>query len=522
MNIFGPNIEKMIEDHDYEGLYKALEHRDKLIRLQAAQALADFQDGTGWRYLVETVQNSGDIEERIIAASMLGELGHPRAVPVLGDLLIKQRYAQVDDAFATALRTALENIHVPEADEALRKAGYEPVVAEQHHTVIEYDAHYVRPVLPQTEDIRFRTAEEHLNSAVELREAEMTERGLVEDSIALWLRPDWGYAWYIRGVLFEDRERSYEALLAYRHATALEPTLAEAREALEELAQDNTRPLDDPELFIQALGSRSWEERRDAAAGLGDLALRGDPRASQAVDRLIALLEDEEREVRHAVITSLGLLDDRRALLPMQNLEESSWLVRFAILQTLSRLGSVAALVTALRGEMYRIQQRNPVFSSNKDPLLEVEYEMLLEVGARALEMTGDVESLLAIAEGNAWEAVDDADEGEEYEDEDAGSGGYFGGESYFTVDEDDEAAGEAEEDLTSYVDEVAQMAITALERLALPNLGKYDEPLLQRLAAVPDLTLIDISQEQAEPVVVKDLAALREAAQNELNRRQA
>lgn len=512
MNIFGPNIEKMAEEHDYDGLYRALTHRDMIVRLQAAQALADMDDGTGWRFLMETVQQPGDVEARTIAAAMLGELGHPRAVPVLGEELMKLRFAPVSDEFAEALHKALETINTPEAEEALRKAGYEPVLPVQHHTVIEYDAHYVRPVLHQTEEIKFRTAEEHLNSAVELREAEMTERGLVENSIALWLSPAWGYAWYIRGVLFEDLDRNYEAILAYRQTVELDPTQTDAKEALEELLREDPPKTEDADQFILDLGSRSWEDRRNAAAGLGDLALRGDPRPGEVVDALIKLLGDEEREVRHAAITTLGLLDNHRALLPLQTLEESSWLVRFAILETLSQLGSVEGLITALRSEMDLIQQRNPVFSTQKDPLLEVEYETLMEVGVRALEKTGDVEALLGIAEGNAWEETDEEEEA--FEDDST-----TGGESYY-LPGNEEADEEAEEDLTSYVDEVAQMAVTALERLAIPKLPKLDDELLQRLAGVPDLTLIDLSQEQAEPVIVKDLSALRQAAQAEINRR--
>lgn len=520
MNIFGsPDIERMTEERDYEGLYRCLEHSDVMLRLQAAQALADLNDGAGWRFLLETVRDSDDLEARAIAADILGELGHPRAIPVLGEVLYKAHLDPKMDRFLASVERAIETIGGPQAEEALRKAGYEPVLPVQHHTVIEYDTRYVRPVVPRDGEIDFLTAEQHLNNAVELRESELAERGLVECSLAMALKPEWGYAWYLRGVLLEDLDRLFEAELAYRRAIELDPHINEAREALQELSLSEGAPeIDVPAQLNLRMGSRDWQQRRDAAASAGELALRDDPAALETVESLIALLKDEEREVRHAAVEALGRLDDRRAVLPLLEMQESSWLARFAILNTLSALGSVEGLVTVLRREMSRIQERNPVFSSSKDPLLEVEYDALMEIGVRALERTGDIESLLDIAEENEWEEV-------EQEEPEA-----MGGESYVQLDDgsllslDDEGVEEeeAEEDLTPYVDEVAEMACVALERLALPAVSQLGEALLRRLADVPDLRLIDLSEEQVEPVVVKDLSALRTAAAAELAKRAA
>lgn len=536
MDLFNhPNIERMASEHDYDGLYKCLENRDPIIQLQAAQALAEMNDGAGWRFLIDAVRQTGDSDRQSAAAAIMGELGHPRAVPILGEVLLKQRFEPASSEAAEAIRDALEAIGGPEADEALRRAGYEPIITSPSASgVTEYEAHYVRPVLPRTDNIRYLTAQEHLNNAVDLRESEMTERGLVEDSIALWLEPRWGYAWYLRGVLFEDLDRPYEARLAYRHAVEFDPTLKEAQDALAELENEPLLTPDEVEpgavdLLTGSLGSREWATRRDAAAGLGDLALRDQSQANKAADALIEMLGDEEREVRFAAIEALGHMDNRSAILPLIELEESSWLVRFSILQTLSQLGSVDGLVTILRREMNRIQERNPVFSSHKDPLLEVEYDLLMEIGVRALERTGDLESLLILAEANAWEELDLGDEEEEAE-------GY--GEPDET-EEDGEYEDEEEqvdEDLTSYVDEVALMGDAALERLAIPKISTLSAGILQRLAVVPDLTLIDLTEDQeetpdvsieeteaeseGEPSVVYDLSNLREAAKAELKRR--
>lgn len=518
MNIFGsPDIERMAAEHDYNGLYPLLNHRDRLVRLEAARALADMNDGTGWRFLIDTLRQEGDIESRTIAAAMLGELGHPRAVPVLREVLLKQRYAPANEELAEAIHEALETIGTPEADEALRDAGYEPVLKVQSHTVIEYDTRYVKSVLPSTEKIQFLTAEQHLNNAVEMREAEQTERGLVEDSLAIWLSPHWAYAWYLRGVLFEDLERNLEALLAYQWAVELDPTQHDAREAMAELEKEVLPPPEDLPTILSQINMRDWRMRRDMAALLGDRALRNKISGKDSTGALVGLLSDEEREVRHAAIEALGRLGEKSAVPALLELEESSWLVRFAVIQALARLESVDGLIGVLRKEMVRFQERNPVFSSNKDPMLEVEYTAMMEIGIRALESTGDIEALLSAAEGNVWE---------ESEEEDSDSAWSPSGESFYqpsSIDlplEEELDEEEPEEDLTSYVDEVAEMVVMALDRLASPKISSLDTQILERLAEVPDLTLMDVTGEQEEPALVYDLSALRQAAQDELDLR--
>ncbi|MBE0697838.1 MAG: hypothetical protein IH586_13030, partial [Anaerolineaceae bacterium] len=224
----------------------------------------------------------------------------------------------------------------------------------------------------------------------------------------------------------------------------------------------------------------------------------------------------------YAAVNSLGLLGSRSAILPLIEMKESSWLMRFAIIEALSRLGSVDGLVSVLDHEMEQQMNRNPAFSSLKDPLLGVEYGRMVEIGVLALERTGDIESLVDLAEGNAWEEEDDQvepyleDGVEIIEEED------------FDYDEDDL---EAEEDLTAYVDEVGQLVSIALDRSARAHLVELDHDLLQRLTQVPDLTLIDLSEiedvdldegvEDEEPVLVYDLSGLREAALGELARRE-
>ena len=48
----GPNIRKMTEEHDVDGLVELLTHRNPQTRLEAAEALAGLNEGRGWRYLM--------------------------------------------------------------------------------------------------------------------------------------------------------------------------------------------------------------------------------------------------------------------------------------------------------------------------------------------------------------------------------------------------------------------------------------------------------------------------------------
>jgi hypothetical protein len=292
----------------------------------------------------------------------------------------------------------------------------------------------------------------------------------------------------------------------------LDPSQADARDALSELESEESFLPVDIMVLAPELTSRSWRERRDAAAGLADLATKDPGMVLSYTSLLVDLLADEEREVRLPAILALGQIGESSAVDPLIELQESSWLLRFSIIEALSRLGSVDGLVTRLRGEMERIQDRNPVFSSHRDPLVEVEYDRLMEIGVLALERTGSLEDLVELAEANAWEDADEENSesaGDDWQADELVDG--------YLEDEEDEP----EEDLTSYVDETALMVAYALERMAKPRLTALEAALLRRLAEIPDLTLLDLSEETGEEelTVVYDFSSLREAAIIELSK---
>jgi HEAT repeat protein len=499
MDFFGSrDVERLAARRDLEGLRGLLAHEDRTTRLEAALALAEKYDEAGWRALLEAARLAAGPDARLELATWLVDRDEGRIVPILEEALKRS-----DGEAAAVFKDALETIEGERADAALRRAGYEPVLPHMAGNVqlVEYEGTYVRSVLPDTSQVEFLTAEQHHDLAVDLREAGMLERGLVETSLALWLEPEWAEAWFLRGVLFEELERAYEAWLCYRWALELDPNQADAAEALADIAAQHAFPPHEPDRLAVGLAALDWAERRDAAAGLGEL---GENATSEDVDRLVALFGDGVREVRHAAIEAAGNAGNHRAVPALLAVDDPAWLVRFAVIEALAQLGAVDELTAALRREMDRAQERNPVFSSQKDPLLEVEYERLLEIGVLAYEKTGRLADLLALAEGNAWVEVEEAPV-----------------EETLAWEAGDEEEPEEDEDLAAYVDEVALMASLALERLATRDLAGLDNATLQRLATVPDLTLLDVAgEEEAEPKIIHDLSAMRQAAEEELAKR--
>ena len=514
----GPNIRKMAEERDVDGLVALLSQRSAQVRLEAAEALARLNDGRGWRYLLDAVRDPADSLIQAATAEILGGLGHARAIPALQEAALR-----ASGEAAAAIEEALEQLGDPrraEADGDEHHAGQRPERQMDGRGMLGslvgsfaggeggMDNQFVDPARPASftdGHIEVQPAETHLANAIELRESEMQERGLVAAGLAAWLRPDWAQVWYVRGVLLEDLEREREALLAYHQALALDPSLSEAREAHAEL-QESIDPLPvEPAALLSDLAADDWRRRRDALAVLT-------PRISPDSELVLALLADEEREVRHAAIEAIARLRLQAAVGTLLAQHESSWLLRFAILDALSVLGAVDALVERLRQEMARLQERNPVFTSAKDPLVELEYGLVLEIGLLALERTGDVAGLLDQAEGNTWESQDAEDE-DSPEDE-----GLASDDEYDEEDPDSEE--EADEDLLSYVDETGLMVAQALEHLAAQRLPDLPQPLVQRLSETPDLTLLDLSVEDSQPAVAHDFSALRAAAAAELRRR--
>lgn len=74
MGLFKPNVKKMEKKKDVEGLIKALEHKNKGVRRNAATALGRLGDADAVEPLIK-VLNDKDFYVRGDAAKALGEIG---------------------------------------------------------------------------------------------------------------------------------------------------------------------------------------------------------------------------------------------------------------------------------------------------------------------------------------------------------------------------------------------------------------------------------------------------------------
>jgi HEAT repeat protein len=117
--LFGPNVEKLKQKGDVEGLIKVLRHRKKDIRMRqaAAQALGELGDRTAVKPLIAVLRSSGLVDLRVAAVRALGMIRDPAAVTELVKVLGHDRLAaQAREALVAIGRPA-----VPSLLEALKQ-----------------------------------------------------------------------------------------------------------------------------------------------------------------------------------------------------------------------------------------------------------------------------------------------------------------------------------------------------------------------------------------------------------------
>jgi HEAT repeat protein len=116
--LFGPpDVDKLRDRRDVEGLIKALSHQKQAdVRRKAAEALGRIGDTAGVPALIEALDDT-DKGVRLIAAYWLGNIGHPTAVPALMEALV-----DTSRGVRTYAAVALGMIGDPAAVPALSKA----------------------------------------------------------------------------------------------------------------------------------------------------------------------------------------------------------------------------------------------------------------------------------------------------------------------------------------------------------------------------------------------------------------
>ena len=82
VDIFKPNVWKMGKKKDIDGLIKALEHKDAVVRERAARALGNIEDKLAIGPLIKALQDEED-EVRESAVKALGKIGDAKAAKPL-------------------------------------------------------------------------------------------------------------------------------------------------------------------------------------------------------------------------------------------------------------------------------------------------------------------------------------------------------------------------------------------------------------------------------------------------------
>ena len=85
--LFKPNIERMKEKKDVNGLKKALKHKDYRIRMKAAEALGEIGVKDAIDSLIKALKEDESSEVRKYAAMALGKIGDERAAEALIEAL---------------------------------------------------------------------------------------------------------------------------------------------------------------------------------------------------------------------------------------------------------------------------------------------------------------------------------------------------------------------------------------------------------------------------------------------------
>ncbi|MBI4842840.1 MAG: HEAT repeat domain-containing protein [Nitrospirae bacterium] len=98
MSLFGPNVEKLKDKKDIQGLIKTLKNDD--VRMKAALALIEIKDPGSVEPLIATLKDENQ-EISVTAAMILAQIGEPAIKPLI--IALKDRNSNVRLGAARAL-----------------------------------------------------------------------------------------------------------------------------------------------------------------------------------------------------------------------------------------------------------------------------------------------------------------------------------------------------------------------------------------------------------------------------------
>ncbi len=311
MPLFGsPNIEKLKERRNVDGLIKALSHKDAAIRRDAARALGVLGDQRAVEPLGNLLLYShGKAEVRGAAAAALGELGSHAAQQVLRIALDSDSARSVRAAAATALQKTLpaedgERVS-PQASVRQRHANVDSAIiglASKNPRVRERAIQaFVEVKDVGAVDQIITILEEH--DAFPSREAAAIALGRIGDA-----RAGQALVAALRDKYARVRSAAAAALGDLGYLAAADELASVIRSDVE-VREEATRALERmPGLkasLIADLNDSDRDVRLRAADLLGCVCIRD---RGDALQPLVTALKDADETVRMAAVNSLGMV----------------------------------------------------------------------------------------------------------------------------------------------------------------------------------------------------------------------
>ena len=423
--LFKPNVEKLKEKMDVEGLLKALDYKDKNVRLSAAEALGKLKSRMAIDPLIRAMKDN-DSYVRKEAAKALGEIKDNRAIDPLiralkdNDSDVRKEAAKAlgeikDEKAIGPLTLALgdSNEHVRlRVAEALGKIGKTPVelliqALKDINSRVRFGAAEALDKIgwqpkDDAERIQYLIAKHEWNELVTFGE-------LAVEPLIRTLEYENRYTVY-------TRKEAAKALGQIKDKRAVEPLCRALKDEIVEVRKEAINALGrigEPgvESLCQALKDENYEVRKEAIKALGRI---GEP----GVESLCQALKDENYEVQKEAAKALGQIKDKGAVEPLiPALGDESHVVREGAAKALRTIGwepkddverTWYLIAMGEWKELARIGEPavEPLCRALKDEIVEVRKE-----AAKALGQIGEpgVESLCQALKDENYEVQKEA-----------------------------------------------------------------------------------------------------------------
>ena len=212
MPLFGPNIKKMKEKKDIEGLIKELKNKDPKVRIEVVKALSELKHAKG---LIEALKND---DPRVRVEAILALADEPGAIEPIVDILITDKVEAVwQKAFEVLSKFGIENerIWTHIAMELLKNKRYQ------------------NALMCFEKAIEIKPDKENLGSIG----VTLIDHGRYEDALEYFERfteidPNDARGWGGKGIALSGLNREEEALSCCKKALEIDPKLKVVRDAL--------------------------------------------------------------------------------------------------------------------------------------------------------------------------------------------------------------------------------------------------------------------------------------------------